>query len=157
MTAHTCRLTGYRRRAEEFHRGRWLVGDLVSFRDDRRVPLFHDEPPETRSVSRTLVSPGHAWVSFTGIDWIDRRARLEMRVLDAGPSDRLDALVAEAVEVAFGRFGLLRLEGWVTPGHYDVAPALLDNGFVMEAVVPHAIRVDGKPVDRQIWGKVGER
>jgi len=102
------------------------------------------------------VSEGYALVSFVDIDWIDRRARLEVRVLDDEPSARLDDVLSDAIRIAADHFRLLRLEGEVTPVHYNVAPTLKSHGFELEAVVPHGVRVGGKPVARQVWGMVLE-
>ncbi|MFS8098607.1 hypothetical protein LFM09_15860 [Lentzea alba] len=150
-------LTGYRHRVDEFHDGRWLHREMVSFRDDRRVPLFHDALPPERTMTHQVVSSGYALVSFADIDWVDGRSRLEVRLLDDSPSSRLHDLLADVIRIGFERFNLTRLEGWVTPVHYDIESLLRHRGFALEAVVPHGARVDGSPVDRQIWGLVRER
>jgi hypothetical protein len=147
-------LVGYRQCVDEFHVGPWLARELVSFRGDRRVPVFHDVPPPESTTTRRLVSERYALVSFVDIDWIDRRARLEVRVLDDELTPQLDDVLSDAIRIAVDYFRLLRLEGEVTPVHYNVAPTLRSHGFELEAVVPHGIRVDGKPVARQLWGMV---
>jgi hypothetical protein len=145
-------LVGCRHRIEELHSGRWFPQEFVSFRNDRRVPTFHDE--HEANADRVLVSVEYALVGFVDIDWMDRRARLEIRVLEDGPSARLEPLLADALRVGFAKFDLARLDGWVTPVHYDISPFLLRAGFTLEAVIPHAVRVDGQAVNRQIWGRL---
>ncbi len=146
-------LMGYRRRDEQLHGDRWFPGELVSFRDDLRVPRFHDEYEPSGSV-RALVSPGYGLVRFVDADWVDRRARLEIRTLDDGPSARLEGLLADALRIGFGQMDLHRVEGWVTPLHYDVSHILTDQGFILEAVVPQAVRVEGRAAERQHWGRL---
>lgn len=146
-------LVGYRQREEEFHRGRWLPGEFVSYRNDHRVPAFHDDA-DFSNLARTLVAPGYALVGFVNVDWVDRRAQLEVRVLDDGPSPRLEAVLSNALEIGFDEFDLVRVEAWLTPVHYDMAPVLRRLEFELEAVVPAAVRVDGRPVGRQMWARV---
>lgn len=148
----TDRLAGYRKRHNPFHIGRWLTGEFVSFERDRRTPVFeedHSDPPDEND--RFLALGEYALVRLTDLEWVDRRARVEIRVLDDGPSARLDGLLDEVVGVSAEAFDLHRLEGLVTPVHYDLSSVLAAAGFRLEATLPYRRRVAGTTVECQVW------
>ncbi|WP_043725623.1 hypothetical protein [Kutzneria sp. 744] len=54
----------------------------------------------------------------------------------------------------FLTLNLSRIYGWVTPTLGAPTDVLADVGFQREAVVPEGTWLDGRPVDREIWGAV---
>ncbi|WP_433271686.1 hypothetical protein ACQPZF_13275 [Actinosynnema sp. CS-041913] len=153
-------LSGYRPAHADLLHGRWLPGELIAPRHDGRVAEFGavDVPePGLCDEERLLVAVGAGLVRYCDIDWVDRRARLEIRLLSDFHPDGTHNLLARALETAFTVFALNRVYGYVTPGGPDVAPMLREEGFDREGELPGAVRVAGLAVGRTIWGRLRER
>jgi RimJ/RimL family protein N-acetyltransferase len=82
---------------------------------------------------------------------VHRRARVEIG-LQAVHS--LDVLLKTVVAHGFLTLNLSRLYGWVTPALDPPVGLLADVGFQREATLPESAWLDGRPVDREIWGVV---
>ncbi|MEJ2853346.1 MULTISPECIES: GNAT family N-acetyltransferase [unclassified Saccharothrix] len=152
-------LSGYRPAHAALLKGRWLPGELIAVREDRRVADFSvAELPEPGlcDETRVLVAAGAGVVRYLEIDWVDRRARLEVLLLTDYDEVGARALLERALETAFSVFALNRVYGYVTPGGPDVEPVLRAAGFEREGVVPEAARVGGAPVGRTLWGRLRE-
>jgi hypothetical protein len=147
------KLRGYRDADRELLRGPWLAGELLGLPLDDWPALAEPAtvPPPAGHDEELCVTDG-AFVRYTDIDWVHRRARVEIGVHNA-LSD-VDAVLAGAVEHGFTGLNLRRLHGWVTPAARPTAAALTAAGFRREAVVPAATWFDGAPVAREIWGTI---
>lgn len=149
------RLRGYRDRDLPLLSGPWLPGELLglplpdwpTLAPPTRVPPPAGDDEELCVVSDT------ASVRFADIDWISRRARLEIG-WHRPDTEGLDALLAAAVEHGLRRLNLRRLEGLVTPPAAAPVATLTAAGFRREATVPEHLWLDGRAVDREIWGVI---
>ncbi|WP_165984859.1 GNAT family N-acetyltransferase [Streptomyces sp. YIM 98790] len=151
------RLRGYRGTDRELLAGPWLPGELLGLPVAGRPPLAEPaavaEPDGTEGGRDELcIVPDTGFVRWTDIDWVNRRACLEIG-LHRRPDD-LPGLLAAAVEHGFHGLNLHRLYGWVTPAAQPPAAALAACGFRREAVAPEGMWFDGRAVDREIWGAV---
>ncbi|MDT0267363.1 hypothetical protein RM844_13815 [Streptomyces sp. DSM 44915] len=154
------RLRGYRDRDAELLSGPWPPGELLGLplpNWPALAPFTSVPPPSGEGDEELCVAGDAAFVRYTDIDWVRRRARLEIGVRHPVP-EGLDALLAAAVAHGLRRLNLHRLHGWVTP---LVAPAdgglagtLSKAGLVREATVPEHLWLAGRAVDREIWGVV---
>lgn len=144
-------LTGFRERDRSLLAGHWLPGELLGLPVADRPPLADAvtvEPPSAGSA--LVVLPGAGFVRLTELDWVHRRARLEIG-LQAAPEDPV-LLLKTALAYGFRALNLHRLYGWVTPAVHPDLAALTAAGLEREAVVPQALWHDGRPVDRELWG-----
>jgi hypothetical protein len=142
-------LTGYRQVDQPLLSGHWLRGELLGLPDPGR-PLFAE--PATIEADNVYVVRDKAVVRFADLDWVHRRARLEIGVRPG--TERLAAIVRAAVRHGFTVLNLRRLYGWVTPAVGTPTEPLKAAGFAEETLVPHAIWHAGVPADRHIWGVI---
>jgi hypothetical protein len=155
-------LRGYRSADVGLLTGPWLDGELIG------LPLAGWPPvaeltavaPPAGPGDELCIAPGAGFARFAGLDWVHRRARLETG-LQPGRDGKAAALLEAAVRYAFGTLNLHRLYGWVTPAATPASPAgsgpaaiLEPAGFRREATVPDGIWLDGRPVEREIWGVI---
>lgn len=163
-TALTSTLSGYRETDRALLTGHWLPGELLgvplvdgpALLEPRTVPPPGLEPNGTSAASqqaRLCVVRGAGFVRFVEIDWVDRRARLEIG-LQAGAVEDAKSIVDLAVAHAFTVLALRRVHGWVTPAAGTPTDAIAAAGFRLEGLVPQAIWFDGGPVGRELWGVV---
>ena len=144
------KLRGYRGTDRSLLSGPWLAGELLGLPlEDWPALADPTEVPPPAGHDEELCVTDAAFVRYTDIDWVHRRARLEI-----GVHNRLSD-VAELLEAAVGHgftgLNLRRLYGWVTTPGTD---ALAAAGFRREAVVPAATWFDGAPAAREIWGTI---
>lgn len=159
-------LRGYRDTDLPLLTGRWLPGELLglavpgrpALAEPARVPAPQgpDADGAAAQDDELCVVPGTGFVRLTGLDWVHRRARLEIG-LRAGADGSAEPLLKAALDHAFRVLNLRRVFGWVTPAVAlpDGLPrdALLRGaGLAPEADIPRALWLDGRPVARQIWG-----
>lgn len=147
------RLRGYRSGDADLLSGPWLPGELLGLPVADWPPLA---PPTTvappADPSQELcIAPGIGFVRFTSLDWVHRRARVE---LGLNSVVGLDVVLKTVVLHGFLTLNLSRIYGWVTPALGAPTDVLADVGFQREAVVPEGTWLDGRPVDREIWGAV---
>ncbi len=152
------RLSGYRSAERGLLSGHWLPGELLS-RPLTEWPVLAEPvtvpPPGERPDERLCLVSGVAFVRFCEIDWIVRRARLEIGLSDSDTA--LDAglgVLRLAVEHAHEVLGLRRLHGWVTQAADAPTDLLADAGFRQEAAVPRAVWHNGAAMQREIWGMI---
>jgi hypothetical protein len=146
-------LRGYRGTDRDLLTGPWLAGELLGLPIPGWPALAGPtEVPPPAGHDEELCVTGSAFVRYTEIDWVHRRARLEIGVHN-GLSD-LDEVVESAVQHGFTGLNLRRLYGWVTPAARPGSDALTAAGFRREAVVPAATWFDGAPAAREIWGTI---
>jgi hypothetical protein len=159
-------LRGYRDTDLPLLTGGWLPGELLglpvpgrpALAEPAQVPPPRD-PGDDVAAGRDdelCVVPGTGFVRLTALDWVHRRARLEIG-LRPGAENGAEPLLKAALDHAFRALNLRRVFGWVTPAVPlpDGLPrdALLrDAGLSREADIPRALWLDGRPVARQIWG-----
>lgn len=148
-------LRGYRDSDRALLTGYWLPGELVGRPVADRPPLAEPTTvtPPADPTTEMCVVPGTAFVRFTDLDWVNRRARLETGLRPEAVDDG-EVLLKSAVSHGFRVLNLHRVYGWVTPACGVPVAALRDAGFQLEATVPDAIWLDGRPVERQLWGAV---
>lgn len=147
------KLRGYRGTDRGLLSGPWLAGELLGL-PLAGWPALADPtevPPPAEHDEELCVTDG-AFVRYTEIDWVHRRARLEIGV-HTGLSD-VDKIVRDAVEHGFTGLNLRRLYGWVTPAARPGTDALTAAGFRREALIPAATWFDGAPAAREIWGTI---
>jgi hypothetical protein len=115
-------LRGYRTRDAELLTGPWLPGELLGLPVAGRPPLAEPAvtPPPRDRTAELCVVPGLAFVRFSDIDWIKRRARLETGVRPEA-ADSVEQLLKSAVAHAFQVLNLHRVYGWVTPAAHEAA------------------------------------
>jgi hypothetical protein len=151
-------LRGYRSSDRALLSGPWPPGELLGIPLPAWPALAPPTTVEPPSDTRTelCVLPGAGFVRYTEIDWVNRRARVELGLLpDAGATrGALEPLVAAAVAHGFHRLHLHRLHGWVSPVTEPPTAVLESAGFLREATVPSALWLDGRSVEREIWGVV---
>ncbi len=125
----------------------WRGDDLLSDPDRPGWPV--DLPrPGRRSV--LLAADGIGVVHLADIEYVHRRARLTVAVLDPG---RRASMLASAVALAVDRLRLRRLYGYLPAG--DPAENILyQEGFVAELTIPEHGLLAGRPVPRTVWGWV---
>ncbi|WP_320065738.1 hypothetical protein [Micromonospora sp. RTGN7] len=148
-------LRGYRSADLPLLSGPWLAGELLGLPLEQPPAMVAPaavEAPKDNTVE-LCVLPGAAFVCFTELDWVHRRARLEIGV-QPGAEDVVTALLKTAVSHGFRVLNLHRLYGWVTPAAAVPVALLQDAGFSCEATIPAGRWIAGRPVDRQIWGAV---
>jgi hypothetical protein len=147
------KLRGYRGTDRDLLRGPWLAGELLGLPLGGWPALADptEVPPPAGHDEELCVTDG-AFVRYTGIDWVHRRARVEIGV-HTGLSNPA-GLVEAAVQHGFAGLNLRRLHGWVTPATRSGTEALAAAGFRREAVVPAATWFDGAPAAREIWGTI---
>lgn len=147
------RLRGYRSSDSELLAGPWLPGELLglpvsgwpALAEPTRVPAPADPSQEL------CIAPGLGFVRYTALDWVHRRARVEIGLHGV---DGLDVLLKTVMAHGFLTLNLSRIYGWVTPLLRPPVGLLADVGFRREAVLPESTWLDGRPVDREIWGAV---
>jgi hypothetical protein len=147
------RLRGYRSGDADLLAGPWLPGELVGLPVADWPPLasLTRVPPPSDPSQELCIAPGLGFVRYTSLDWVHRRARVELGLhCLAG----LDVLLKTVVTHGFLTLNLSRIHGWVTPALEVPTGLLADVGFQREAVVPEGAWLDGRPVDREIWGVV---
>ncbi|MGW3964513.1 GNAT family N-acetyltransferase [Amycolatopsis sp. NPDC005003] len=144
------KLRGYRGTDRGLLSGPWLAGELLGLPIDGWPALAEptEVPPPAGDDEELCVTDG-AFVRYTDIDWVHRRARVEIGVHNR--LSEVDDLLRAAVEHGFTGLNLRRLYGWVTTPATD---ALAAAGFRREAVVPAATWFDGAPAAREIWGTI---
>jgi hypothetical protein len=142
-------LTGYRRADQPLLSGQWLRGELLGLPDLDRPELA---APAAIPQENVYVIRDQAVVHFAELDWVHRRARLEIGVRPG--ADDLAGIVGLAVRHGFTVLNLRRLYGWVTPAVGTPTAPLEANGFARETLVPQAIWYAGGPVDREQWGVI---
>jgi hypothetical protein len=148
-------LRGYRSTDRGLLAGPWLPGELLGLPlpDWPALAAPTAVAPPAGPDDELCVVPGVAFVRFAELDWVHRRARLEIGVAP-GPAPDADLLVKSAVAHAVQTLGLRRLHGWVTPTVDPPTAALAAAGFRREATVPEAVWLDGGPRTREVWGLV---
>jgi hypothetical protein len=147
------KLRGYRR--SDSVTGYWLPGELLATPLDGWPALVPPTvvAPANRSDERLCVLDGLGFVRFTGLDWVRRRARLEIGVRESTVEDQAEA-VRLAVAHGFDVLNLHRLVGWRTPAAGTPTDALCAAGFGLEGVLPGGNWLAGSEVERQVWGVV---
>jgi hypothetical protein len=153
MKPDIMKLRGYRETDQDLLSGPWLAGDLLGLPLADWPALAEPvtvEPPADHG-EELVVAPGVGFVRYTELDWVHRRARVEIGVRPDSHAE-LAPLVRAAVAHGFHGLNLRRLHGWVTPATGTATGALSEAGFVREATVPDGTWLDGRPVDREIWG-----
>lgn len=148
-------LRGYRSTDRGLLRGPWLPGELLGLPLPDWPALAEPTTvaPPAGPDDEICVVPGVAFVRFAELDWVHRRARLEIGVAPGHAPD-LDLLVKSAVAHGLHTLGLRRMHGWVTPLTEPPTAALTAAGFTREATVPEAVWLDGAPRTREIWAVV---
>jgi hypothetical protein len=155
MTA-TMTLSGYRQTDLPLLTGHWLPGELLA------VPLAQwpalaaptvIAPPDKQPDQRLCLIRGLGFIRFVELDWVHRRARLEIGVHES-TVDSLETMVRLAVGHGFEVLNLRRLFGWRTPMAGVPAGPLSRAGFVREGVVPRGSWLAGQQIDQEIWGVV---
>lgn len=151
------RVRGYRDSDRVLLSGPWAAGELLGLPSADRPTLDEDvvidEPLDHRT--EVCVVDGAAVVRFSELDWVNRRARLEIGMRPEAAAQATD-VVRAAQAHAYGVLNLHRLYGWVTPAYGRSPEALDDAGFCREAVMPAAFWLSGDPVAREMWGHVHE-
>jgi hypothetical protein len=153
-------VVGYRPRHADVLEGDWVSGELLCFaRNEARqagaggtapaVPVATRPFP---SSERLLVVDGRAFIRLVEIEPVHRRARLEIGIQGEFDTAMAASILACAREVAFGPLNLMRVYGWVRPRAAATCAALAGAGFEHELTVPDAMRLDGRPASRMIWG-----
>jgi hypothetical protein len=145
------RLRGYRRSDADLLAGPWLPGELLGLPIAEWPPLAPPTqvPPPDDASQELCIAPGLGFVRYTALDWVHRRAQVQIGLHSA---DGLDVLLKTVVAHGFLTLNLSRLYGWVTPVLETPTGLLADVGFRREAVLPESTWLDGRPVDREIWG-----
>ncbi|MCP3760525.1 GNAT family N-acetyltransferase [Streptomyces sp. TBY4] len=147
------KLRGYRSSHRPLLTGTWLPGELLGL-PLADWPALADPttvPPPGEDTGELCVVPDTGFVRYHAIDWVHRRARLEIGLRPDAVHAAAPLLTA-AVEHGLSVLNLRRLYGWVTPATQPPTDALTDAGFRTEASVPGAIWLDGRPAERHIWG-----
>jgi hypothetical protein len=147
------RLRGYRSSDADLLAGPWLPGELLGLPIDDWPPLaaWTSVPPPANPSQELCIAPGLGFVRYAELDWVHRRARVEIGLR---ATDGLDVLLKTVVAHGFLTLNLSRVYGWVTPVLDPPTGLLADVGFRREAVLPESTWLDGRPVDREIWGVV---
>lgn len=147
------KLRGYRESDADLLTGPWLPGELLGLPLADWPPLAEPTavPPPAGPDEELCVAPGLGVVRYTELDWVHRRARVEIGLHDV---DGLDELLTTVVAHGFTTLNLSRLYGRVTPAVDPPTHLLAAVGFRREAVLPEHTWLDGRPVDREIWGVV---
>ncbi len=148
-------LRGYRHSDRGLLRGPWLPGECLGLplADWPALAEPTTVPAPAGPGDELCVAPGAAFVRYTELDWVHRRARVEIGV-QPGHLDAAELLVKSAVAYGFDGLNLRRLYGWVTPAVEPPTGVLAGAGFAREASVPAGIWLAGRPADREIWGVV---
>lgn len=149
------KIRGYRATDCALLAGHWLPGELLAawlvhppvLAEPLTIPL------PAGGGARLYVVAGVACVRFAGLDWVARRARLQIG-LAAGTQQHAQPVLELAIGVGFRVLDLHRLEGLLTPQISGLSDAVAAAGFVREATVPRALWHDGAVLDREIWGLV---
>jgi hypothetical protein len=152
------KLRGFRDTDRPLLTGHWLPGELLALpladRPALASPLAVPAPGD-RSDQRLCVAGDVAVVRYTELDWINRRARLEIAIQDPGLDEpKVKQIVELAVAHGFGGLNLHRLYGLLTPAGGAPTEPLAAAGFRLEGGLPQGIWLFGRPVDRQLWGAV---
>ncbi|HVK23844.1 MAG TPA: GNAT family protein [Actinokineospora sp.] len=149
------RLRGYRDSDRDLLAGHWLPGELIGLPLTDRPPLAEpttvSAPVDDRA--ELCVADGIGFARFAEVDWVHRRARLEIG-LRPDAADAAEQLVGLAVEHGLRVLNLHRVHGWVTPATTPRTDILARAGFQREAVLPDGAWHAGRAVDREIWGMV---
>jgi hypothetical protein len=162
------KLRGFRDTDRALLTGHWLPGELLAspltdrpaLASPRTVAVPGDRADRSGEGpgawnARLCVADDAAIVRYTELDWINRRARLEIAIHDPGLDEpRVKQLVELAVAHGFGGLNLHRLYGLLTPAGGAPTEPLAAAGFHLEGVLPQGIWLFGRPVDRQLWGAV---
>jgi hypothetical protein len=152
---------GYRPRQAPLLAGAWAVGELLCFADDaggaggigvRTVAPAPGDGSDRTPLRRLMILPEVGFVRFTEIEGVHRRARLEVGLQGAFDAAAASRALTLARECAFGDLNLNRVYGWVRATAAPVLALLPNAGFAPEAAIPAGARVDGRLVDRQLWG-----
>jgi hypothetical protein len=152
------KLSGYRSSDCGLLSGRWLPGELLAW-PQAEWPALAEQvtvaAPVGRLDDRLCVVSGTAFVRFCEIDWVARRARLEIGMQDEA-RDAAPAVLEGAIAHGTGVLGLRRLHGWVTPAVQPPTDLLAKSGFTHEATIPCALWHGGRQLARQIWGRIAD-
>ena len=143
------RLTGFREADRGLLTGMWLPGELLAVAPP--APPALARPHTVDGTGPLYVVRDLAFVRFADLDWVHRRARVEVGLAPGAESHAAEVL-ALAVAHGFAGLGLYRLHGWVTRAAGAPADAVRAAGFVLEATVPCGRWFAGRPVDRELWG-----
>ena len=145
-------LQGYREDDRDLLTGSWLAGELLGLPVPDRPPLAEPAtvPPPSGDDDELCVLPGVAFVRYTGLDWVHRRARVEIGLRE-GHEDAASMLAGLAVDHGLRDLRLHRLYGWITPAVSPAARLLTEAGFRREVSVPDGFWLAGKLVEREIW------
>lgn len=153
-------LRGYRAGDLELLSGTWLSGELLGLPLPNWPVLAEPstvEPPSgetaTGETAELCVAPGTGFVRYRDIDWVHRRARLEIGVRREAAGS-VESLLCSALAHGFRTLSLRRVYGWVTPATDPPTRVYEEAGFQREATIPSALWFDGKPVAREIWAAV---
>jgi hypothetical protein len=148
-------LRGYRSEDVPLLTGHWLRAELLGLAPPG-VPGTADPTvvPAPRDATEELcILPGAGFVRFAELDWVHRRARLEIGLQPKAAGCALSALTV-ALTHALRVLNLHRVYGWATPDAGAPTALLAQAGLRQEATVPEAFWLGGRPVGRQIWGAV---
>ncbi|HEY4023724.1 MAG TPA: hypothetical protein VGM75_33925 [Pseudonocardiaceae bacterium] len=152
MITTSLTLRGYRAEDADLLRGHWQPGELLAGWQHVRPALA--EPVTMRLDDGPLYLAGDlAVVRFLDVDWVHRRARLEIGARP-GTEDDLGEVLRAAVAHGFGPLNLHRLYGWVTPAVGTPTGPIADAGFEREAVLGKSTWLAGEGVDREMWGVI---
>lgn len=145
-------LRGYRDDDKVLLTGRWLQGELLGLPVPGMPPLAEPSSlaPPADDDEELCVVPGVAFVRYTGLDWVHRRARVEIGVRE-GQVGAAGTLARMAADHGLLELRLHRLYGWCTPAATPTAPLLAGAGFRREVSVPGGFWLAGELVEREIW------
>ncbi len=155
VTPHTVTLRGYRSEDAPLLTGPWLRAELLGLAPPG-VPGTADPtvvPPPRDATEELCILPGAGFVRFTELDWVHRRARLEIG-LQPGAADCARSALTSALTHALQALNLHRVYGWATPDAGAPTDLLAQAGLRQEATVPEAFWFGGRPVARQLWGVI---
>ncbi|HEY8980273.1 MAG TPA: GNAT family protein [Streptomyces sp.] len=152
------KISGYREADRALLAGPWIPGELLALPVADRPPLADPHTvalPDGGDHEELFVVRDTAVVRYADIDWVARRARLEIGVRE-GAEDRAAEVLAVAVPFAFGVLGLRRLHGRVTLSPEAPVAALEKAGFGREGVALDDVWFGGVLTDREIWAVLGD-
>jgi hypothetical protein len=160
MGAGAMKLRGYRDGDSALLTGPWLAGELLGVPVSGRPPLADPvtiappsgsgERPPSGTDEELCIAGGVAVIRYTELDWVHRRARVEIGVAP-GHEDAAGALVRAAVDHGLRGLALSRLYGWVTPAAQPDTSVITSAWLRREASIPGSLWLAEELVAREIW------